>query len=74
MTDLIYLMDQLVDKNGKILIPGVYDRVAKVTEEEKKLYEPIDFDIVSCVSVFFFLLSIFSFFRKIIAKIWGLRN
>jgi nonspecific dipeptidase len=45
MTDLIYLMDQLVDKNGKILIPGVYDRVSKVTDDEKKLYEPIDFDL-----------------------------
>jgi len=37
MTDLIYLMDHLVDKNGKILIPGVCDRVSKVTDDEKKI-------------------------------------
>lgn len=35
----------LVDKRGKILIPGVYDSVAPLTDEEKKLYEKIDFDL-----------------------------
>lgn len=46
MSDLMYLMNRLVDKDGKILIPGIYDRVAKVTDEEKLLYEAIDFDTV----------------------------
>lgn len=36
----------LVDKKGKILVPGMYEDVAKVTDEEKKLYEKIDFDMV----------------------------
>ena len=31
MTDLVLLMSKLVDSKGKILIPGVYDDVAKVT-------------------------------------------
>lgn len=44
MTDLIYLMNELVDKNGKILIDGIYDSVAPLTESEKKLYTSIDFD------------------------------
>ncbi|XP_070562901.1 cytosolic non-specific dipeptidase-like [Ptychodera flava] len=44
MTDLIGLMNTLVDKNGKILIEGVNDTVAEVTEEERKLYKDIDFD------------------------------
>ncbi|MEQ2259512.1 Metallopeptidase M20 [Xenotaenia resolanae] len=45
MTDLIALMGSLVDRKGKILIPGVYDSVAPLSEEEKKLYEKIDFDL-----------------------------
>ncbi|KAJ8734053.1 hypothetical protein PYW07_014604 [Mythimna separata] len=44
MTDLIYLMNELVDKNGKILIDGIYDSVAPLTDNEKKLYTNIDFD------------------------------
>lgn len=35
----------LVDKKGKILVPGIYNDVAPLTEEEKKLYEKIDFDL-----------------------------
>ncbi|KAM9385058.1 cytosolic non-specific dipeptidase isoform 1-T2 [Pholidichthys leucotaenia] len=45
MTDLIALMSSLVDKKGRILIPGIYKDVAPVTDEEKKLYENIDFDL-----------------------------
>ncbi|CAH0699065.1 unnamed protein product [Spodoptera exigua] len=44
MTDLIYMMNQLVDKDGKIHIDGIYDSVAPLTENEKKLYTTIDFD------------------------------
>ena len=40
-------MASLVDVKGKILIPGVNDSVAPLTEDEQKLYEPIDFDPVS---------------------------
>lgn len=35
----------LLDKKGKILVPGMYDSVAPLTEEEQKLYEKIDFDL-----------------------------
>uniref|UniRef100_A0A8C4THX0 Cytosolic non-specific dipeptidase n=1 Tax=Erpetoichthys calabaricus TaxID=27687 RepID=A0A8C4THX0_ERPCA len=45
MTDLIALMDSLLDKKGKILVPGIYESVAPLTDEEKKLYEKIDFDL-----------------------------
>uniref|UniRef100_A0A2I2ZBB5 Carnosine dipeptidase 2 n=1 Tax=Gorilla gorilla gorilla TaxID=9595 RepID=A0A2I2ZBB5_GORGO len=45
MTDLILLMGSLVDKRGNILIPGINEAVATVTEEEHKLYNDIDFDI-----------------------------
>ncbi|XP_049637724.1 cytosolic non-specific dipeptidase [Suncus etruscus] len=45
MTDLIALMGCLVDNKGKILIPGINEAVAPVTDEELKLYEQIDFDL-----------------------------
>ena len=41
MTDLMSVMSQLVDANGNILIPGINDMVAPLTDEEKKLYGPI---------------------------------
>ena len=46
MVDLVALLNELVDEKGKILIPGVYDSVKPLTEEERKLYEPIDFSQV----------------------------
>lgn len=45
MTDLISLMSQLVDRSGKILVPGVNDNVDPVTAEELQSYENIDFDM-----------------------------
>nr|KAF6470986.1 carnosine dipeptidase 2 [Molossus molossus] len=45
MTDLITLMGCLVDRKGKILIPGINEAVASVTEEELGLYKQIDFDL-----------------------------
>lgn len=35
----------LIDKKGKILIPGINDAVAPVTDEEHELYDHIDFDM-----------------------------
>lgn len=45
MADLIYLMNTLVDVNGKILIDGIYDNVAKITEKELDAYKTIEFDV-----------------------------
>uniref|UniRef100_A0A915K6K2 Cytosolic non-specific dipeptidase n=1 Tax=Romanomermis culicivorax TaxID=13658 RepID=A0A915K6K2_ROMCU len=44
MSDLVYLLNNLVDKSGKILIPHVYDQVAPVTDAERGLYDNLDFD------------------------------
>ncbi|XP_068675134.1 cytosolic non-specific dipeptidase-like isoform X2 [Montipora foliosa] len=44
MSDLIFLMDQLVDLKGNILVPGINDDVAPLTEDEKATYTDIDFD------------------------------
>lgn len=45
MADLVYLLNTLVDKDGKILIPGIYDEVAKLTPEEQAMYKTIEFDV-----------------------------
>jgi len=45
MTDLIYLMDTLLDKEGNILIPGIMDDVLPVTPQELETYKNIDFDV-----------------------------
>lgn len=34
-----------MDSTGRIQIPGIYDSVAALTEEERKLYESIEFDL-----------------------------
>ena len=47
MTDLVALMSQLVDSNGRILIPGMYDDVAPMFPNENEMYEKITFDIES---------------------------
>ena len=45
MADLIYLLNTLVDSKGKILVPGVMDKVAPLRPEETRLYDGIDFDM-----------------------------
>ena len=45
MTDLIYMMNTLVDKDGKILVDGIMDKVKPVTKEELATYGPIAFDV-----------------------------
>ncbi|PIO77571.1 peptidase, M20/M25/M40 family [Teladorsagia circumcincta] len=55
MNDLVWIMSQLTDVDGKIKIPGIYDLVAPLTDEEKKCYDTIDFcmdtfqnDVAAC--------------------------
>ncbi|XP_065746532.1 cytosolic non-specific dipeptidase isoform X2 [Phocoena phocoena] len=45
MTDLIMLMGSLMDQKGRILVPGISEAVASVTDEELELYDKIDFDL-----------------------------
>lgn len=45
MIPLSSFIDSLVDPTGHIQIPGIYDSVAALTEEERKLYESIEYDI-----------------------------
>lgn len=41
----MYLVGGLVDASGHILVPGIYDHVAPLTAEEKKMYEAVDLDL-----------------------------
>jgi hypothetical protein len=43
MPDLVWLLNQLVDVKGNILVPGIMDSVAPLSEDEKKLYQDVDF-------------------------------
>lgn len=43
MTDLVKVLATLVDCEGRILIPGIDDMVAPLTETEDKLYDDIEF-------------------------------
>lgn len=45
MTDLVFLLNKLVDKDGKILVDGLYNEVAPLNPTETALYETIDFDV-----------------------------
>lgn len=42
MVDLVQLLSTLVSSQGEILIPGVKEMVAPVTEEEKKFTSPLN--------------------------------
>ena len=44
MADLMYMMNTLVDADGKILVDGLEEQVAPLTPEERALYKSIDFD------------------------------
>jgi Cys-Gly metallodipeptidase DUG1 len=45
MTDLVHLMGKLVNPQGEILVPGIMDQVAPLTEEESQTYDALDFDM-----------------------------
>ncbi|OAT09269.1 cytosolic nonspecific dipeptidase [Blastomyces gilchristii SLH14081] len=45
MTDLVNLLSKLVDAQGNILIPGINELVAPVSEDEKSLYTNISFSM-----------------------------
>ena len=70
MTDMMAVLNSLVDVNGKILIPGIEDSVAKLTEEEKKLYEPIDFSPVSKLLTCSHLFSVFYGLKQFQEPLW----
>lgn len=45
MVDLMQILSSLVDSQGKILIKGIDEMVAPVTEKEHEIYKKIDFSL-----------------------------
>ncbi|KAE8223219.1 hypothetical protein CF319_g3713 [Tilletia indica] len=45
MTDLVQIFSKLVSPSGEILVPGIMEQVSKLTEEESKRYDVMDFAI-----------------------------
>lgn len=45
MADLVYLLNTLVDNNGRIQIDGIYQDVAPLRADEKDIYDNISFDV-----------------------------
>lgn len=45
MTDLFAVFSKLVTPAGEILVPGIADKVAPLTPEEKARYEVIDITV-----------------------------
>ncbi|XP_017773769.1 PREDICTED: cytosolic non-specific dipeptidase [Nicrophorus vespilloides] len=45
MADLVYLLNTLVDKDGKILVENIYNEVAILSDTEKELYKKVHFDV-----------------------------
>lgn len=45
MTDLIQIMSSLVTPQGEIRIPGINEQVAQLTDEEREVYNVMDFNI-----------------------------
>ncbi|EJF55956.1 CNDP dipeptidase [Dichomitus squalens] len=45
MTDLVLLMSKLVAPDGTILVPGVEDLVSAADEEERAIYEKLDYSV-----------------------------
>ncbi|KAK3824594.1 MAG: hypothetical protein J3Q66DRAFT_93389 [Benniella sp.] len=50
MVDLTYILSKLVNPHGQILIPGIMDDVAPLTEDEEASYPSLDFclDTLHC--------------------------
>lgn len=46
MNDLVWLLSALTDVKGNLLIAGIDQLVAKLTDTERALYEGIEFDMV----------------------------
>uniref|UniRef100_A0A914CML3 Peptidase M20 dimerisation domain-containing protein n=1 Tax=Acrobeloides nanus TaxID=290746 RepID=A0A914CML3_9BILA len=45
MNDLVWILSRLTDLKGNILVDGINELVAPLTEDELKLYDQIEFDV-----------------------------
>ena len=45
MIDLTHLLASLVQSDGRVLVPGFYDDILPVSEEEQEIYSRVNFDM-----------------------------
>jgi nonspecific dipeptidase len=45
MADLIFLLNELIDKDGRILVPNLYKEVAPLLPNENDIYKKISFNV-----------------------------
>ncbi|KDQ12420.1 hypothetical protein BOTBODRAFT_34393 [Botryobasidium botryosum FD-172 SS1] len=45
LVDLVHLMAKLISPQGEILVPGIAELVAPLTEEERKRYDKLDYSV-----------------------------
>lgn len=45
VSDIYFVSDTLISPSGKILIPGIREAVAPLSDEEWKMYQDIQFDM-----------------------------
>uniref|UniRef100_A0A3B3DY28 Carnosine dipeptidase 1 n=1 Tax=Oryzias melastigma TaxID=30732 RepID=A0A3B3DY28_ORYME len=45
MIDLIGILDTLISPSGKILVPGIREAVAPLSDDEWRMYQDIEFDV-----------------------------
>lgn len=67
MNDLVWILGRLTKLDGTILIPGLDKLVAPLTEEERQLYNNIDFDLV--INFIYLIFIIIIIFRKVFVRI-----
>ncbi|OJD12802.1 hypothetical protein AJ78_06659 [Emergomyces pasteurianus Ep9510] len=70
MTDLVNILSKLVDAQGNILIPGINELVAPVTEDEKSLYGNISFSMANLHESLGSTTSIFSDKEPTLMRRW----
>nr|XP_008122842.1 PREDICTED: cytosolic non-specific dipeptidase [Anolis carolinensis] len=44
-SDLIFLLNTLADSSGRILVPGIYDAVANISNKEKEYFEKAEYNL-----------------------------
>ncbi|XP_053427844.1 beta-Ala-His dipeptidase isoform X3 [Nycticebus coucang] len=71
MADLVALLGSLVDSSGRILIPGIYDHVAPLTEKERNIYKSIDLDLEEYKNSSQVKKFLFDTKEEILMHLWG---
>jgi Cys-Gly metallodipeptidase DUG1 len=70
MTDLVTVMSKLVNPDGKILVPGIYDQVRAIDAEEEKTYDNLAFQIEELQAAVGNKTNIFEDIRKTLQGRW----